>query len=544
MRRNTIIRKTFWNTALAGGMALLLAGTPGLAQSPKVARDSLKFDPDPATKKLAVGFRMVDELNVIPVQAVADGKAENLELSWEAWVGDKAPACAWMIVVDTSNLERKKTVAKCVDEVRSLMAALPKQDKVAVYTLGLDLVEAVPFAGTPEERVKGLAGIKPAGDVSMATLIYSNLRNGLGRLAELKEPQKAVLLMTDGKDETPGGAPAWEIEKKKLIDAAKSAGIVIHTLGYAESARDLPSLGGVQDISKSTEGMFRQAAVDTKELPTGTLSLLSGVMHGAGTVRIDVSKLTEPAALTVTVKNAAGKTAVLQVPRDEVAKAMGASPADIEAARVKKEKEDKDAADKNDADGKKAAADKLAEDKKLADKTAADKVAKDKEESDREAAKKKKILIGVGSCVAVLVVVVVLLMVRASRKRAAEEEARLAEEERAARGARRQAEETKKPEAPALAWLEMCDAQQTRHPVRIPSLKIGRGQHNDLTLRNDSISGNHCVLNCNREKEWSITDLNSGNGVVLNGERVVQASLRHGDVIELGELKMRFLLHA
>ena len=90
----------------------------------------------------------------------------------------------------------------------------------------------------------------------------------------------------------------------------------------------------------------------------------------------------------------------------------------------------------------------------------------------------------------------------------------------------------------------MCDAQQTRHPVRMSTLKIGRGQHNDFVLRNDSVSGNHCVLNCNREGQWGITDLDSGNGVVLNGESVRQAPLKHGDVIELGELKMRFLLKA
>jgi hypothetical protein len=144
-------------------------------------------------------------------------------------------------------------------------------------------------------------------------------------------------------------------------------------------------------------------------------------------------------------------------------------------------------------------------------------------------------------------------MIRASRRRAAEEarlsiEARmaaeLAEQEARLAEARRADDETKKIPSPPLAWLEMCDAQQTRHPVRITSLKIGRGQHNDFVLRNDSVSGNHCVLNCNRDGEWSITDLNSGNGVVLNGSQVKQAVLHHGDTIELGELKMRFLLRA
>jgi len=88
----------------------------------------------------------------------------------------------------------------------------------------------------------------------------------------------------------------------------------------------------------------------------------------------------------------------------------------------------------------------------------------------------------------------------------------------------------------------MCDAEQTRYPVTLTNMKIGRGQHNDLVLRNDSISGNHCVLQQNREGKWIITDQASGNGVVVNGERVQQTALRHGDIVELGDLKMRFLL--
>lgn len=172
--------------------------------------------------------------------------------------------------------------------------------------------------------------------------------------------------------------------------------------------------------------------------------------------------------------------------------------------------------------------------------------------ADQAAEQKKKFRIGVGSGLVVLLAVVVL-MVRASRKRSADEarlaeETRMAEEElaaheiRRAEETRRLAEEKKKTEAQPLAWLEMCDARQTRHPVRIPSLKIGRGRHNDFVLRDDSISGNHCVLNRTRENEWCITDLSSGNGVILNGERVTQAAPRHGDLIELGDLKMRFLL--
>ena len=141
------------------------------------------------------------------------------------------------------------------------------------------------------------------------------------------------------------------------------------------------------------------------------------------------------------------------------------------------------------------------------------------------------------------------MMVRSSNQRAAELSRMNEEAVRAAEAAenrrdeeRKKVELTKKAEVAPLGWLEMCDAQQTRHAVRMSSLKIGRGQHNDVVFKNDSVSGNHCVLNCNREGGWTITDTNSGNGVVLNGEKVLQGGLKHGDTIELGELKMRFLL--
>ncbi|MEI6607452.1 MAG: FHA domain-containing protein [Verrucomicrobiota bacterium] len=569
MSKHTIHRNSFRNAARACGIALLISGSPVLAQSVAVAKDSLEFTPDTAKKELAVGLRLVDDVKVISVQAASEGKGESLPATWEAWDGDKAPACAWMIVVDSSNTKRAKTIAKCVEAVGKFVDGLPKQDKVTVCTLALNLSEVVPFGSTREAVTKGLAGIKPAGDASQTTLIYLNLRNGLGRLTECKEPRKAVLLLTDGKDESPGGAAAQEIEKSKLIKAAKDAGIVVHTLGYAESARAQVDFAPLKDISAQTDGLFRAAALDGQKLPEGTLSLFSGVMHGAGVVHIVVKELKELVGLTVTVKTALGNTAVLQVPRDKVAAAKAESPdeiaaakkmADEEAAKVAKAKadEEKKTADeenaKKTADDAKAAkvkadADQAAADQAAADQAAADKTAKEKTDANKAAAKQKQIWIAAGSGVALLVVVVVLLMVRKSRQRAAEE-ARLAEEERAAQDARRaaearrQAEETKKVEAPPLAWLEMCDAQQTRHPVRITSLKIGRGQHNDLVLRNDSVSGNHCVINCSRDKEWNVTDLNSGNGIVLNGSPVKQASLRHGDVIELGELKMRFLLRA
>jgi Skp family chaperone for outer membrane proteins len=529
--------------------ATLFAVIPAMAQTAKVAASSVEITADPEKKKLAVGFRLVDAVDVTSVNAVAEGVAEPLPTTWEAWAGDKARPCAWLVVVDTSNPARAKTIESGKEAVRTFLTGLPNTDAVAVFGLARDLEQVAPFGGKPDDTLAAVATLKADGDASRTTLIYQNLREALPKLTARDEPRKAILLITDGIDETPGGAEAREIEKSKLIAAAKEAGVVVHCLGYAERLEGQSYFGALKDIALQTEGLFFPASIGERKLPDGTQAQLRGVMHGAGVAHVDVSKLEKGAIITVTANTAGGGEAVVKVPAEKVAEALppkvvepapgepkAKTPEELEAEKKAVEEEAKKKAKEEE---EKVAAAKKAEDEK-----------KKSEAVKKAAEEKKRLLMIIGAAVLLMLIIAALLMVRASRKRAAEEEARLAlaarlaEEDRLAEQTLRAAEVTKKAEAPPLAWLEMCDAQQTRQPVRISSLKIGRGQHNDFVLRNDSVSGNHCVLNRTREGQWSVTDLSSGNGVALNGERVQQAELRHGDTIELGELKMRFLLQA
>lgn len=68
---------------------------------------------------------------------------------------------------------------------------------------------------------------------------------------------------------------------------------------------------------------------------------------------------------------------------------------------------------------------------------------------------------------------------------------------------------------------------------------IGRAASNDITLPHNSISRSHASLEGNHDA-WVITDLRSANGVLVNGVRVERAELHSGDVISLGDIKLRF----
>ena len=90
-------------------------------------------------------------------------------------------------------------------------------------------------------------------------------------------------------------------------------------------------------------------------------------------------------------------------------------------------------------------------------------------------------------------------------------------------------------------WLEMLDGNATRHPLQMTNVRIGRHSDNDVCLQNDSISRRHAVLHYNADhNRFVITDLGTENGVVVNRVRQTSHELSDGDLVELGEVRLRF----
>ena len=68
---------------------------------------------------------------------------------------------------------------------------------------------------------------------------------------------------------------------------------------------------------------------------------------------------------------------------------------------------------------------------------------------------------------------------------------------------------------------------------------IGRAAGCDCRLRQDTVSRRHALL-LRRQDRWTIEDLGSLNGTLLNGWRVViPTEVRPGDVLTFGEVACR-----
>ncbi len=73
-------------------------------------------------------------------------------------------------------------------------------------------------------------------------------------------------------------------------------------------------------------------------------------------------------------------------------------------------------------------------------------------------------------------------------------------------------------------------------PLVRESLTVGRRESCDIPLRFPNISGMHCQLNF-RNGYWFIRDLNSTNGVKVNGARVQEKVLHPRDELTIGKRK-------
>jgi pSer/pThr/pTyr-binding forkhead associated (FHA) protein len=73
-----------------------------------------------------------------------------------------------------------------------------------------------------------------------------------------------------------------------------------------------------------------------------------------------------------------------------------------------------------------------------------------------------------------------------------------------------------------------------------PVITIGRAMTNDIVLGDARVSRNHARIECG-SGGCTLIDLGSSNGTRLNGNRVVQANLTPGDVIDLGSSSLHYL---
>lgn len=108
--------------------------------------------------------------------------------------------------------------------------------------------------------------------------------------------------------------------------------------------------------------------------------------------------------------------------------------------------------------------------------------------------------------------------------------------------------------APQVKWPETTVLKRPPQPPRLVALNedagapfclldkadlsIGRGDDCDIVIPHSSVSRSHARIVAEGPR-WTILDLDSANGVFVNGERYQSAEIKHGYLVQIGKVQFR-----
>jgi hypothetical protein len=91
-----------------------------------------------------------------------------------------------------------------------------------------------------------------------------------------------------------------------------------------------------------------------------------------------------------------------------------------------------------------------------------------------------------------------------------------------------------------LPWFEYRLGQETGNcQIDSPRFTVGRDASCSWRINHPTVSRNHFILQF-KDYVYTIKDLGSSNGLFVNGEKVKEVQLKHGDFIQVGEIALTF----
>jgi two-component system, NtrC family, sensor kinase len=83
------------------------------------------------------------------------------------------------------------------------------------------------------------------------------------------------------------------------------------------------------------------------------------------------------------------------------------------------------------------------------------------------------------------------------------------------------------------------DGEQVRYELEERVITVGRTPANQIRITDGAASRKHCMIKLVGDC-YTLVDLGSANGLFVNGDRVKEHDLIHGDRIKIGKTVLAF----
>lgn len=453
-------------------------------------------------------------LNGSPEDVLEFGKDQNKKFDVDK------NSTAWLLLIDRSKSVKDKTLERIKEDLLRLVGRTRGKEQFGIAAFSDKVEFLAPFSDKRESREAAVKNLKLQGD---KTAIYASLKTGLEYLNGVEADRKALVVVTDGREEDPRNS------KQEVIEIAKALGIPIYVFGYVQEKKDVKDLSDLRDVAYETGGPYR--FVDMTEAKTAALvdekispAFFSYMQNGGWIVFPEKGR-----ELEISAKDMQGINLIRLTPK-------------LAAAPTTPWKRFVGYFNGNETNAMIAAGVALAAFLGLVALALVMLLRSPTAEVGPVA----------GAVALSPMAPTVASMVGSDMPKlttpTAEPQARLSASRSTAMADTMILGNGGNPgaggQAGAYAWLERIDGSKgQRIPIQETTVRIGRHEDNDIRLDLASVHRRHAVLHLTPKREFIITDLSGdgGNGVKVNSIRIkAPAQVKPSDVIEIGEVKLKF----
>lgn len=441
-------------------------------------------DANPAMS-VSCELRLTDAATFQGVKATIKGRGEALDSKYTPFDA-KEQTLTVMFLIQVVDPQRRATATQMADAVIKIAEARDGKRRFSAYSIANDLTLLAPATAAKADFDKAVRGLRLQ---SLPTQLYQTTLEAIEKLAKEPGDRKAIILVGDGNSDDPS------YTHEQVVAAAKAANIAIHALGFVEAVTELPRFQVLRRLADETGGFRREIRLAQQSKYNVTPKFASEVLENGGFIKVSLREPPGPATFTLSADLGGGKSESVdhsvKIPEPAQKPVPGQQP------------------------------------RRPADPPAPMSL----EERIAAWVKENRFIsyaIGVGFALAALG----FLLFAFGRKPPPMP---------ATTGTGGVLLTDKNGNPIVYGWLEMLDGDATRHPLRTTNARIGRHRDNDVCLQNDSISRRHALMHFNADtRKFVIRDLGGNNGVVVNKVRKTTHELEDGDLIELGEVRLRF----
>ena len=395
---------------------------------------------------------------------------------------------AILFVVDTSDPARQHVIEKNIEHIEKLLQAGQPYHRFGLARLDKELLIEAPIGSSQSEIIAAANRLRATGKT---TELYRNVSKAVAAIAAGTANRKAIILFSDGQAEDRA------YFHQDVIRAARRANVIINSLGYPRTIALSVALQTIRRLSEETGGIYVEAD-NNFNLPDAYLFDPYSNIDRGGEFIVDLAPVLSAATtasteITLTLESAARKFNI-QVP---ITNQTNTNPARTAAAATRQA------------------------DSVLQQPQPIRIVAPVQEPQEID------VWLWYGIPVAFLILIVLTLII-------------LAVTYQQLKTPKNNVGKASATIFKPYAYLVVQDESGIRYPITNTTWRIGRTRDNELPLDDKSVSRRHAEIQRYSNGKFVIFDVDSLNGVFVNSEQVKKKKLEEGDIIEIGDIYLRF----